>query len=318
MEPLNSPVISIIVPVYNAECFITECIESIVGQDYKDLQIILIDDGSTDSSGIICDEYAKKDERICVIHQKNSGVSSARNRGLKIAIGKYVAFVDADDVLPKYAYSYLMKNDTSSETLIMGQRQLMSEQGELLTRANIRTAEISKIDFIMDLFTEAIFPYLGYLTDKLFLRDIIHTNNIWFDKNVKLNEDRLFVLEYTKHCKRIKIMEGIVYYYRQRKSGVIASTRRNKTVTDEEMTVLISFQRMQSICFTISEEAYYICSRKAFESALDLLRRVSPKDKEKKKSIKEFLVENSRICMKNPNNKLVEKIKIIGHTILER
>ena len=101
--------ISIIVPVYQAEKYISKCIESIVNQTYKNLEIILVDDGSTDRSGEICDEYGKKDNRIVVVHNKNKGVSVARNCGLDIATGDYITFVDSDDYIDLQMYSEMMK-----------------------------------------------------------------------------------------------------------------------------------------------------------------------------------------------------------------
>ena len=102
--------ISVIVPVYNVERYLKRCIESIINQTYKDLEIILVDDGSTDSSGNICDEYKKIDKRISVIHKKNGGLSDARNEGLKVVTGTYIAFVDSDDFLDLDMYEYMQKN----------------------------------------------------------------------------------------------------------------------------------------------------------------------------------------------------------------
>ena len=100
--------ISVIVPVYNVEKFLPFCIESIINQTYKDLEIILIDDGSTDTSLAICNEYSKKDKRIKVIHQENHGLSHARNTGIENASCDYLSFIDADDIISPYFYEYLM------------------------------------------------------------------------------------------------------------------------------------------------------------------------------------------------------------------
>ena len=101
--------ISVIVPIYNAEKkYLTECVDSIIGQDYKNIEVILVDDGSTNSSGEVCDGYADKDERIQVIHQKNQGVSVARNTGIDQATGEWIAFVDVDDWLEKNIFSEVM------------------------------------------------------------------------------------------------------------------------------------------------------------------------------------------------------------------
>lgn len=313
----KQPCISVIVAVFNVECFLNECINSIIQQTFQDLEIILVDDGSTDTSGQICEKFAEIDNRIVVIHQSNAGVSAARNAGLGAAKGKYVAFVDADDVLPKEAYQNLLA-DKQEDTLIMGAIQLMAEDGALQNSLAFGEKETSQEDFLKDLFLEKKFPYLGYPVDKLYLRELIEKYKLRFAEDVKLNEDRLFVLEYVLHCKKIVFAESVVYYYRQRATGVIRETRRNATVTDSEMTVLNSFERMKQVCQSYSDELYFICSRKAFESALDLLNRVSRKDTEKRKKLTRFLRENSFICLKNPRYKMIDKLKVIVHTILKR
>ena len=317
MKHERNPIISVIVPVFNVECFLKECIESILKQNVEELQIILIDDGSTDSSGEICDWFADKDERIYVIHQENAGVSAARNSGLKVAQGKYIVFVDSDDVLPENAYTNLLKF-SKNQFLVIGRIQLMSEEGKLRNARSFGVGNISQKEFMEELFEEKRFPYLGYPVDKLFLRKIIERYQLRFDETIKLNEDRLFVLNYLLHCENVQFCEEVVYYYRQRNTGVIAETRRNVTVTDGEMTVLVSFQKMKEICKEYSEKLYYICSRKAFESALDLLNRVGKEDKEKKIRLKQFLWENSVICIKNPDYRIKEKMKIIVHTVLKK
>ena len=105
----NEPLISIIVPVYNVEKYLSKCIDSIINQTYKNIEIILIDDGSTDSSGAICDKYALVDSRIHVLHIENSGVSNARNVGLNHATGDYIGFVDSDDYIEPNMYELLLE-----------------------------------------------------------------------------------------------------------------------------------------------------------------------------------------------------------------
>ena len=111
---MQNPTISIIVPVYNVEEYIHKCINSILAQTYKDFELILINDGSPDNSGIICDEYARADSRIKVIHQQNSGLSAARNAGLAVAKGDYIGFVDSDDWIDKSMYESMI---TEAQTL---------------------------------------------------------------------------------------------------------------------------------------------------------------------------------------------------------
>ena len=107
---MSKPLLSIIVPVYNVEKYIERCIKSILNQSFTNFELILVDDGSPDNCGKICDEYKKKDSRIKVIHKKNGGLSDARNAGIERAKGEYIAFVDSDDFINKYMYEILYKN----------------------------------------------------------------------------------------------------------------------------------------------------------------------------------------------------------------
>ena len=116
----NRPIISIIVPVYNVESYLERCINSILNQTFKNFELILVDDGSTDKSGEICDSFAGYDKRIRVIHKKNGGLSSARNVGLDVSIGKYIGFVDSDDWIDEFMYEKLYRNmiKTKSDIVI--------------------------------------------------------------------------------------------------------------------------------------------------------------------------------------------------------
>ncbi|MGN1326481.1 MAG: glycosyltransferase family 2 protein, partial [Clostridia bacterium] len=126
------PKITVIMPVYNVEKYLEEAIDSVIYQTYQNLEIILIDDGSTDNSGNICDEYAKKDSHIKVIHQENKGLSGARNTGLDIATGEYIMFIDSDDIFPKDACEKMLKfMEEKDADYIVGNYTNMSEEGEI-------------------------------------------------------------------------------------------------------------------------------------------------------------------------------------------
>ena len=124
--------ISVIVPVYNVEKYLSRCVDSILAQTYENLEIILVDDGAKDSSGAICDEYAAKDGRVRVIHKENGGLSSARNAGIEAATGAYLAFVDSDDWIVPEAYSYLMEQMLRNDVLLVcaGRYDVDGETGE--------------------------------------------------------------------------------------------------------------------------------------------------------------------------------------------
>lgn len=319
MDNNKEEVISVIVPVYNVESYLEECILSILHQTYNALQIILIDDGSTDLSGKICDQYAEIDNRIEVIHQKNAGVSVARNVGIQKAIGKYIIFTDSDDVLPEKAYEDLLNVRTGNPGLVIGRMQYIDKCGkELKTSPKFDIQKISVKKFAEELYEEKSFGYLGYLWDKLFVRSIISENKLTFNPNIQLNEDRLFIIQYLLHCNFVACCNKVVYLYRQRSGSVITDTRNDKTISDKEMTVMDSFVIMKSICQKYSDALYYACARKAYESTIDLLNRVSIMDVEKKKCLKKHLWSNGMICIKNPKYRFVDKVKIIAHCILVR
>lgn len=194
--------VTVIIPVYNVEKYLAKCVNSIIKQSYKKLQIILVDDGSSDSSGAICDELLLLDERIEVFHQKNKGVSSARNKGIDLAQGEYIAFVDPDDFLAPNMYEVLIGNikKYSAQCSSVSMKKIYESDGheELLTpvgQFKIQSGE-EALDDAMSLDD----PWLGYSVNKLFLKDIIDVNNIRFNENIIMNEDSIFCYEYMSYC----------------------------------------------------------------------------------------------------------------------
>ena len=155
--------------------------------------------------------------------------------------------VDSDDILPEDSYANLLSS-IKEEYLAMGRIQLMAEKDMLLDSSCFVENEVPWEEFLKELFLENKLPYLGYVWDKLYYRSIIEKYQLCFDEKIKLNEDRLFVLTYLFHCKGVVFNESIVYCYRQQSKGVIFSTRKNDTVTDSEMTVIRSFEKMKKIC----------------------------------------------------------------------
>ena len=204
---MNKPLISIIVPVYNVEQYLRQCIESIIRQIYKNLEIILIDDGSTDNSGKICDEYALKDDRIIIIHKQNGGVSSARNAGLKIAKGDYIGFVDGDDYIRNDMYEELYNTAIKTNTELVVCNYLKGNENNWITNNVFPLQQILTI--------KEAFQYLykcESIYTKMFKKNII--NNIFFDENIVYGEDRLFYIEAYKKIDKIGCLPSAKYFYR--------------------------------------------------------------------------------------------------------
>lgn len=205
---MNKQLISIIVPVYNAEEYIERCINSLVNQTYQNIEIILINDGSTDRSKDICDSYAKKDKRIKVINQKNCGVSTARNKGMDVAKGEYLCFVDSDDYVSNEFIEKMYKSlSTNRADLSICSISNVSDKGikpqsSSLYEDNIITKET---------YYKNINTYGGFLWNKIFKKELI--GNLRLEKDIYYCEDELFVISYVEKCKEIACVNNPLYFY---------------------------------------------------------------------------------------------------------
>lgn len=226
----SEPVISVIVPVYNVEKYLKKCLDSIVNQTYQDLEIILVDDGSTDTSGIICDQYAKKDSRIKVVHQENKGQSSARNSGLEIAKGNYIAFVDSDDTIETNMFEILMEMQeiTECDLAICGHRTVQ-EGASFITSDESFSTELLDIEALW----EEVFGKLNNAVwNKLFKKDLLV--GIRFSLELTHGEDLIFNLEYLIRCKAGAINRQPCYNYLKRCDSVTTSSFSKKKLMEIE------------------------------------------------------------------------------------
>ena len=238
--------ISIIIPVYNAETYMSECIDSIMQQSYSNLELILVDDGSTDTSGEICDLYSKKYKNIMSLHRKNSGPGAARNAGIAEAKGDYIGFVDADDYIEKSMYE------------------------KLVAWAEINCAEVAICDYFIDyegtkkkkivtydmpdnisLETSAIKEYIvpqmlssgvnGGLCNKIFRRDFFEDlkhKGIEIYEAIDYGEDHFFLMEMFIHTKRITYVKEPLYHYVHRKNGSLTKKKRKSS---EKLKIAYNF-----------------------------------------------------------------------------
>lgn len=211
--------VSIIVPVYNVERYLPRCIESILKQTYKEFELILVDDGSADKSGKICDSYARKDARIKVIHKENGGVSDARNLGIEHSSGRYISFIDSDDWVEDNYLETLMKITENNDAQI----SIGTYDFRDLKVTFLPESPYDSIDFKKPIFKNCILFFDGWLRygpcAKIFCRDIIMDNNIKFNSTIKHGEDTLFVNEYLSKCNKIHITNDIIYHYNRLVEG---------------------------------------------------------------------------------------------------
>lgn len=205
------PLISIIVPVYNAENTLYRCVDSILQQTFTDWELLLIDDGSKDSSGDICDEYARKDSRIRVFHKENGGVSSARNLGLDNAKGEWITFVDSDDFLNLEALLNMTSVIGNSDLVLSSIREYDKVSYKDYIVSNITTKNVEETAKWLDMlnyFIVLITPY-----SKLLKTSIINNHNLRFDIRFCSGEDSLFLYQYLYYVERVSCMDSISYNY---------------------------------------------------------------------------------------------------------
>lgn len=248
--------VSVIVPVYNVEKYLKKCVNSIIKQTYKNLEIILVDDGSPDRSGALCDHLATKDSRIRVIHQANGGVSSARNAGIEAATGEYICFVDSDDWLSEHAIEILarrMKGDSSD--LCIGAVTLVGIRGSS-SLCKISNTIISQSDIQSLLEYDALVraPW-----SKLFKADIIRQNSLRFPQGVAYGEDAIFVWQYLSYCNRISTSDVQTYYYSQL-NAQNASTKYYSDFADWQSMYIATLEHTINIsCLSMREKRKTVC-----------------------------------------------------------
>lgn len=214
--------ISVIVPVYNVSEYLPRCLDSIINQTYRNLEIILVDDGSTDNSGQICDEYAKKDNRIIVIHKENGGVSSARNQGIDKATGEYIGFVDSDDVVEENMYSILIDNaENKNVEISCCQIQTKSVDGSISNIDTFESKVFKKQEIIEGFFSnQRIRGFIVSPCNKIIKKNIIGSLRF---KNYALAEDFLFIFEVLNNCQYVHYDSTVGYYYLHRENSAMTS-----------------------------------------------------------------------------------------------
>lgn len=222
--------ISVIVPVYNVQDYLPQCLDSILGQDHRNLEVILVNDGSKDASGEICDRYAEKDSRVRVIHQKNGGGGAAKNTGLRAATGEYLSFVDSDDYLEPGSYSHMLT--------------LMKENGADVVRCSFRNVfRTRSVDneyapgCTVETGTEFLTRFTndwtcGLLWNKLYKRSLF--DGIFFPEGNKI-DDEYFTYQGIMNARKVVCDDRIIYNYRKRASGIMLSPQSAEKLAMERI-----------------------------------------------------------------------------------
>lgn len=217
--------ISVIIPVFNREKTISRCIDSVLNQTYQDIEIIIVNDGSNDRTGDLCCKY--NDARIIYENQKNQGVSSARNRGMELAHGKYMAFVDSDDYVESFYLESLLNEIGDSDLCLGG--WIAGDHPVCLKDQAIYIHQADKDHMMQHLFQRGA---LNTVWGKLFIRDVVAKNNITFSKELMNGEDLDFVCQYLLHSQTIQMVSQCGYHYTQDAVNAITSSAKRSYLND--------------------------------------------------------------------------------------
>lgn len=263
MKLNNSSLISVIVPVYNVSAYLDKCVKSLLYQTYKNIEIILVDDGSTDDSPSKCDNYAKQDSRVTVVHKPNGGLSSARNVGLKNASGEYVMFVDSDDwVKPEFCQEgmkAILENKVD-----MASFGLCFVYDDHVINIRAKSPKILEAnDAIADLITDEV-PIFNYLCNKIFKRSLF--DNIKFLEGYRF-EDIAIAYRLIDKARKIFVSDKVTYYYLQRGGSITSTYNDTRSVSDR---FFILNQRLEFLDNRYPK-AYKLALKEISDLAIDIL-----------------------------------------------
>lgn len=295
--------ITVIVPVYNVENELERCVQSICQQTYKKLEIILVDDGSTDNSGYLCDKFAQKDKRIKVIHQKNSGISAARKKAFEMSTGGVIAFVDSDDYIELDMFETMVKNMnlTNADIVICDYRSIINE--------NTDDRYFFEYDKLME--KDEALKYLAndeirsFMWNKLYKKKCLNRSDFYVGK---LMEDYLCMADIFNRCELISYVHNIFYNY----------VRRDNSTMGSKNIMYFYFNACKSRMEWYKKEApQYIerCLNRCVRTALTCLEN-NDINKEYKIIIRKFLKEHLKEILKNRYLNLHKKIKVISYTLI--
>lgn len=298
-----NPEISVIVPVYNVEKYLCSCIDSILAQTFTDFELLLIDDGSKDKSGKICDEYARKDRRVKVFHKENGGVSSARNLGIDESNGEYLFFVDSDDIISSsyidLFVNCIRKNDSVCVVCKYTNRlSLLKNQVD-----SVKIKEMTSSEFLDEIWiSEGKLD--GYLWNKIFKRKFLIDFNIRFDEKVSIWEDMLFVVEYFINISTVVFVDAVLYYYRDTINSAVKQHDTSKKI--EKISVCLRMLGLDNDSMLYKQRLNGILSDCLFSFLKDfLLFRNKLYHVSMKNIISEQLLNNNGITCLTYKNRLL-------------
>jgi glycosyltransferase involved in cell wall biosynthesis len=310
-----NPKVSIVVPVYNAAAYLDQCLTSIVGQTYGDLEILLVNDGSADDSVAICDRYAAEDARIRVFHQENAGVSAARNRALDAATGRFVMFVDADDYVAPDFVRHMTGPMQDHDIVICGYERFRETGAQPFLIGGSRELELREL-YEHTLCTNEIG---GGCCNKIFARDVIDDLGLRFDPRIAVGEDFLFLSHYYRRCRTAHYVGEVLYHYRYSADSATRIKHGGESAFPaSKASILTALDEMEAaIDPAVAFQRAFLDYRKA-RSSLRLFFQMAlsgHRDRELLRQIQRNIRSGVRAYLRSPHALVLEKLAAAGISV---
>lgn len=312
--------ISIIIPVYNSEKYLKRCLSSIINQTYKDIEIIIIDDGSTDSSNKICKEYALSDNRIKVININNSGVSNARNKGLDVANGEYIAFVDSDDVVDEKFIETMYNYCQEYNSKLCAVNVNYFYKNKVKKPLHMKTGLIDKKQYYRSL----VYNIKGFVCNKLYHKTLI--KNVRFDSGISICEDLLFNVKVAASIKNAIVVNKYLYNYFQNIDATYNSNYNSKKISEiwaydkiikkisKDCPEVLIYYKYEYLLMAINQKNKY--KNSSYNNDEDyniIINSIKKYYKEVMESKQIKLIKKVYIVLSNRCSKIIEILKYIKH-----
>ena len=295
---MDQPLISVIVPVYNVAPYLGRCLDSIAAQTWGNLEVWLVDDGSTDDSAALCAAMAEKDPRFRLLRQENAGVSAARNLAMDHAGGQYLQFVDGDDFLPPDATENLVRTAAATGADLVVGRFWRVAGGRAAVRGHIREARVlTRQDYAEEMLKAPANFYYGVLWNKLYRRSIVEAGHLRCDTGVSWCEEFLFNMEYLRRARLIAACARPVYCYVKRPGSLVATQATPARTVEMKRTVFAAYKQLYQALDLYEEnklQVYGYLLSAARDGGSVSLRRPRRRGRARGREIKETFMSRSQ------------------------
>lgn len=308
---MNDPLVSIVIPVYNCSEYVRECIESVLAQDHRNIEVLVIDDGSDDGSAELCRSLAEKDPRVTAHVREHGGVSAARNYGIRLAAGELITFVDADDYVEPQHISALVSTmlEQNADCAVSGYFLDLRGRSEKRVFCGIKTmgahtAVLNMLDTTL---------YQGFLCNKLFRKSIIDNARLSLREDIFYCEDLLFCAEYFSNCSRVCCVGQAYYHYRRRKGSAV-----NGTLVSRMLTGVKAIEACGEL-FRNDSDISALAKARAQTERAGIFRRayISGEDKHTLSKLKREMRTNKKAVLRSTLS-IKEKIKYLSTCLFPR